>query len=286
MAKTQQQHYVPHAQPEYETAPPAWTDDLDIEIFSMHEMSIEEQLAVLQRRPQDRARILKYLQETFGNGHVHEIVQRLDAPVATPTPAAAETAAAEAATGTMGDDLMNPFDEEPVRGNDTDLMNPYEDVRGNDTDLMNPFEDEPAPIVHEAEIQRNAEDTVKAIEELPPVEKPDPETTVIEMEEMVIVGDPARAAKAAEKERPAWVVGAEAYNDNHPRYVEEFNQNTGYTCVDPERGVPDVYKVAQWQVEAGLKPDGRVGPDTVDCSRIEIIEEPQIAAEPLPDNVC
>jgi hypothetical protein len=274
MARSQE-HYVPHAQPEYETEPPAWTNDVDPEIFGMYELSMDQHLEILQRRPQHRAQILKYLQETFGNQHVHELVQRLDAPVATPTPAAAETAAAEAAYQPMGDDLMTPdFDAAPAGAHG-----------GNDTDLMNPYADDPAPIVREAEVQRDPEQTVRAVEELPPVTRPEPETVHIEMEPEVI--EVARAeGKKGEKEKPAWVVGAERYNFAHPKYVDEFYENTQWACHDEETGEPDVYAVAQWQAEAGLQPDGRIGPDTVDCSRIEILEEPAVAPEPLPDNVA
>jgi hypothetical protein len=271
MAKSQQ-HYVPHAQPEYETAPPAWTNDVDPEIFGMYELSMDQQLEILQRRPQHRAQILKYLQETFGNQHVHELVQRLDAPVATPTPAAAETAAAEAtaepAYEPMGDDLMRPDFDAPA----------------NDTDLMDPYAEDRAPVVHEAEVQPDPEQTVRAVEELPAVTKPEPETVHIEMEPEVI--EVALTDRAAEKEKPAWVVGAERYNFNHPKYVDEFLENTRFACYNEDTGEPDVYAVAEWQVKAGLKPDGRIGPDTVDCSRIEILEEPAVAPEPLPDNVA
>lgn len=72
---------------------------------------------------------------------------------------------------------------------------------------------------------------------------------------------PAPAPEAAEKE-PDWSVRARAYNREHAANGEQFLKATGGACVGPD-GELDPAEIARWQVAHDLKPDGRVGPQTV-----------------------
>src|SRR5262245_2343272 len=70
------------------------------------------------------------------------------------------------------------------------------------------------------------------------------------------------AQKEPEEKQPGWVVRARAYNRAHAGDVSTFNIGTQNSCVDPATGEVDPYKVAQWQADNGVPPDGRVGPKT------------------------
>lgn len=91
-------------------------------------------------------------------------------------------------------------------------------------------------------------------------------------------------APEQKKAVPGWVVRARAYNQAHAGLVAEFNELTSFSCVGPMDWIEgesvgelevDPYLVAQWQQDAGLAPDGRVGPKTVDAARVEL--EPAVA---------
>lgn len=113
------------------------------------------------------------------------------------------------------------------------------------------------------------------------VEAPAP-TEQIQEDVAEVATEPAAQSK---KEVPGWVVRARAYNRAHDALVAEFNELTSFACVGPMDWIEgdsvdslevDPYLVAQWQQDAGLSPDGRVGPNTVDAARVEL--EPVIAA--------
>ncbi len=69
-----------------------------------------------------------------------------------------------------------------------------------------------------------------------------------------------------EKKEAPWVERARRYNRAQPSNVKAFLDSTGNQCVD-EAGELDPQKVARWQKDHGLSPDGRVGDDTV-CAAV------------------
>jgi hypothetical protein len=66
-----------------------------------------------------------------------------------------------------------------------------------------------------------------------------------------------------EKKQAPWVGRARRFNRAHADNVRAFLDSTGNTCVDPETGEPDPQKVARWQADHGVSPDGRIGDETV-----------------------
>lgn len=64
---------------------------------------------------------------------------------------------------------------------------------------------------------------------------------------------------------PGWVVRAHAYHERHPDVVREFNELTGDACADGTR--VDPIRVARWQQEHDVPPDGRVGASTLRAAR-------------------
>lgn len=69
---------------------------------------------------------------------------------------------------------------------------------------------------------------------------------------------------------PAWVAPARKYNAAHSTLVDEFNYATDFaTCLDDGKQ-PDPIRVADWQRQRGLTPDGMIGPHTVAAARAEL----------------
>ena len=136
-----------------------------------------------------------------------------------------------------------------------------------------------------AELEPALADAVREALQAPPValdaEAPAP-TEQIQEEVAEVAPEPEKQTK---KEAPGWVVRARAYNQAHANLVAEFNELTHFACVGPMDWIDgdgvdslevDPYLVAQWQQDAGLSPDGRVGPATLDAAKIEL--EPVVAA--------
>lgn len=72
------------------------------------------------------------------------------------------------------------------------------------------------------------------------------------------------------KADPAWVAGAQRYNDAHPTLVDEFNELTDHRLVmldDDSQLKPQA--VASWQKVRGLVADGKIGPQTVAAARAD-----------------
>lgn len=72
------------------------------------------------------------------------------------------------------------------------------------------------------------------------------------------------AAQAAPKASD-WRKGARAYNQAHAALVEQFNAATGDAC--GSGGDADPEKVARWQTEHQVAPDGRIGPRTFQAAK-------------------
>jgi hypothetical protein len=68
---------------------------------------------------------------------------------------------------------------------------------------------------------------------------------------------------APEQKESTWVTKARRFNRAHADDVERFLGMTGDTCVDEATGEADPRKVARWQADHGVSPDGRVGDETV-----------------------
>ncbi len=65
-------------------------------------------------------------------------------------------------------------------------------------------------------------------------------------------------------EGPApWVIKAQHYNRAHADNMSLFLQATGTQCVDEATGEADPRKVARWQADHGIPPDGRIGDQTI-----------------------
>jgi hypothetical protein len=75
-----------------------------------------------------------------------------------------------------------------------------------------------------------------------------------------------------EKAESPWVERARRFNRAHPDNVRAFLDSTGTSCVD-EAGEPDPKKVARWQADHGLSPDGRIGDQTVRAA----VSDPSLA---------
>jgi hypothetical protein len=67
----------------------------------------------------------------------------------------------------------------------------------------------------------------------------------------------------AKRKRSSWVERAQRYNRAHADVVSTFLEATGTQCVDEATGEVDPQKVARWQVDHGIPPDGRIGDNTV-----------------------
>jgi hypothetical protein len=72
------------------------------------------------------------------------------------------------------------------------------------------------------------------------------------------------AGEAGEK-KSDWRSGARAYNGEHAALVEQFNAATNDACGSGGEVDPD--KVARWQQEHGVAPDGRVGQRTFHAAK-------------------
>ncbi|MBL0212646.1 MAG: hypothetical protein IPQ07_02050 [Myxococcales bacterium] len=72
------------------------------------------------------------------------------------------------------------------------------------------------------------------------------------------------------------MTGARRYNRAHAAEVAEFLQATGNACVDESTGEADPYKVARWQADHGVPPDGRVGEQTLTAAILDF-REPTVA---------
>jgi hypothetical protein len=77
---------------------------------------------------------------------------------------------------------------------------------------------------------------------------------------------PAAAPAQHAKAESAWIVHARAYN-NQSGTSAEFNSLTGGACATDDGMQLDPNKVAQWQADHGVAPDGRVGPHTLAKAR-------------------
>lgn len=72
--------------------------------------------------------------------------------------------------------------------------------------------------------------------------------------------------RETEKPAPAWVTKAQRYNSAHADNVTAFLGLTGTRCVDEATGEADPRKVARWQADHGIPPDGRIGDQTLDAA--------------------
>jgi hypothetical protein len=75
---------------------------------------------------------------------------------------------------------------------------------------------------------------------------------------------------AAPNHEARWVTGARSFNRAQAKNVTVFLEMTGTTCVDESTGEADPHKVARWQADHGIPPDGRVGDHTVDAAALTI----------------
>jgi hypothetical protein len=73
-----------------------------------------------------------------------------------------------------------------------------------------------------------------------------------------------------EQEPAAWIGQARAFNAAHESLMSEFNLLTSFALLDANResgAVADPERVAYWQREHGLEPDGKIGHQTVAAAR-------------------
>ncbi len=89
---------------------------------------------------------------------------------------------------------------------------------------------------------------------------------------------PAPATEQHAKPESTWIVHARQYNRASPA-ASEFNSLTAGTCATADGADLDPNKVAQWQADHGVAPDGRVGPHTLAKARTVAAAQP--AAPPL-----
>lgn len=75
----------------------------------------------------------------------------------------------------------------------------------------------------------------------------------------------------AGKPKGTWVTRAAQFNRAHADDVTSFNAATANACLDPETGEVDPQKVARWQAEHGVKPDGRIGQQTVTAAIVNAV---------------
>lgn len=88
---------------------------------------------------------------------------------------------------------------------------------------------------------------------------------------------------AAAQAEPGWVTRARAYHQDHAENAARFNQITGGVCLGAD-GTLDPNLVANWQVEHGVEPDGRVGRATL-AAATEAPVAPVAAAEPTAEAI-
>ena len=91
----------------------------------------------------------------------------------------------------------------------------------------------------------------------------------------------AAPAAAPKKPEAKWVTGARRYNRAHAGQVAEFLKATGNACVD-ESGEADPHKVARWQADHGVAPDGRVGEQTITAAILDFREPTAAPADGAP----
>ena len=96
-----------------------------------------------------------------------------------------------------------------------------------------------------------------------------PDTSGDYQESRATIDHPHTTAKAD----PPWVERARAFNRARPDNVRAFLDSTGKSCVDQATGEPDPQKVARWQADHGLSPDGRIGDQTVQTA----VSDPSLA---------
>jgi hypothetical protein len=65
------------------------------------------------------------------------------------------------------------------------------------------------------------------------------------------------------KDEAPWIERARVFNHAHADNVRAFLESTGTACIDAATGDPDPNKVARWQADHRLPPDGRIGDQTV-----------------------
>jgi peptidoglycan hydrolase-like protein with peptidoglycan-binding domain len=94
-------------------------------------------------------------------------------------------------------------------------------------------------------------------------------------------GKDTPAADTAKSNKPesGWVVRARAWQAAHPEYVSQFLELTGAACLDAD-GKLDPNLVASWQAQHGVRPDGRVGNNTLTAAILDFqFDDDVIAAE-------
>ena len=72
-----------------------------------------------------------------------------------------------------------------------------------------------------------------------------------------------------EQHASTWVTKARHYNKAHADNVSLFLQATGTQCVDEATGEADPKRIARWQADHGIPPDGRIGDQTVTAAMID-----------------
>ncbi|MBL9019864.1 MAG: peptidoglycan-binding protein [Myxococcales bacterium] len=88
-------------------------------------------------------------------------------------------------------------------------------------------------------------------------------------QEIWAADEAAHDGTRAPKSHGTWVTRARQYNRKHADDAAAFLSMTGSACVDEATGEADPKKVARWQADHGLPPDGRIGPQTVTAATIE-----------------
>ncbi len=72
---------------------------------------------------------------------------------------------------------------------------------------------------------------------------------------------------------------ANAFNAAHPDLVAEFNKLTQGKCAGNAAGGVSVMLVRKWQIEHGLKGDGKIGHATLDAARAEASQKTEATVE-------
>lgn len=85
------------------------------------------------------------------------------------------------------------------------------------------------------------------------------------MESRATIEGPAEEA-APKKHGADWVAKAQRYNRANEVYVSTFRELTGTACVDESTGELDPRKIARWQADHGVPPDGRIGDQTISAA--------------------
>ncbi len=87
------------------------------------------------------------------------------------------------------------------------------------------------------------------------------------MESRATIDAPA-AEEAPKKHGVNWVAKAKQYNRDNDAYAATFRELTGTACVDATTGELDPRKIARWQVDHGVPPDGRIGDQTISAALV------------------